>query len=72
MSTKQIIAQIAKNNGVTQAEVEKELLKAINFVLNSKDPTVIKNFKDFFNNNLTPSVDDIIKYCVTQVILKTL
>lgn len=71
MSIQQIIAQIAKNNGVTQDEVEKELLKATNFVTNPKDPTVIEKINTFLNKDTSLSLEDVIKYCVIQFFLKT-
>lgn len=67
MSTKKIIRQIAKENGVTPKEVETEMREAIRIGMASANPEVQEFWKQVSPDGKEPSLDVFLKFCASMV-----
>ncbi|MBQ7048181.1 MAG: hypothetical protein IJN86_04455 [Clostridia bacterium] len=66
MSTKKIIRQIAKENGVTPEEVETEMREAIRIGMASVDPEVQKFWNRLAPDGKEPSIDAFLRFCCEE------
>lgn len=67
MTTKKIIRQIAKKNGVTPQEVERDMKEAIRAGMASTDPTAQALWKQIAPDGKEPSIETFLKFCAGQV-----
>ena len=63
MSTKTIIRQIAKENGVTTQEVIRDMQEAIRVGMSSTDPKAIAFWQQVAPDGKEPSIDRFLKFC---------
>ena len=68
MSTKKIIRQIAKNNGVSQQEVISEMRKAIRLGMASTEPQAQAFWKQIAPDGKEPSIDLFLKACSKRIV----
>lgn len=67
MSTKKIIRQIAKANGVTSQQVEADMREAIRVGMSSIEPEAQAFWKQIAPDGKEPSIDVFLKACVNRV-----
>lgn len=67
MSVKKIIRQIAKENGVTQREVEHEMKEAIRVGMASTDPVAKAFWMKIAPDGKEPSIEKFLAVCVAKV-----
>lgn len=67
MSTKKIIRQIAKQNGVTPQEVINDMKEAIRVGMASTEPTARAFWQQIAPDGKEPSIDVFLKACVGQI-----
>ena len=67
MTTKKIIRQIAKQNGVTPQEVINDMKEAIRAGMASTDPHAQELWKQIAPDGKEPSLDTFLKFCAEQV-----
>lgn len=67
MTTKKIIRQIAKENGVTPEQVEADMKEAIRAGMASTDPHAQELWKQIAPDGKEPSLDTFLKFCAEQV-----
>ena len=67
MNTKAIIRQIAKENGVTPAEVKRDIKFAIRAAMNSTDPIALEHWKVLSPNGKEPTIEQFLTYVARQV-----
>lgn len=67
MSTKKIIRQIAKENGVTVSEVETEIREAIRVGMASSNPECREIWSLISPDGKEPSIDALLKLCAAMV-----
>ena len=67
MTTKEIIRQIAKENGVTPEQVEADMMEAIRAGMASTDPHTQELWKQIAPDGKEPSLDTFLKFCAEQV-----
>ena len=67
MNTKAIIRQIAKEHGVTPAEVKREMRLAIQEAMKSTDPVAREHWKVLSPNGKEPTIEQFLKYTVKQL-----
>jgi len=67
MTTKEIIRQIAKENGVTPEQVEADMKEAIRAGMESTDPHAQELWKQIAPDGKEPSLDTFLKFCAEQV-----
>jgi len=67
MTTKEIIRQIAKENGVTPEQVETDMMEAIRAGMASTDPHAQELWKQIAPDGKEPSLDTFLKFCAEQV-----
>lgn len=72
MSTKSIIRQVAKNNGVSTKEVKRNLQDAIKKGASSLDPNVQILWKEIAPKSKEPSIDELLHFCIKKVLLQNL
>ena len=70
MSTKKIIRQVAKNNGVSKGEVKRNLQEAISIGISSPDPNVKALWKEIAPIGKEPTVDELLNFCVKIFVSK--
>ena len=71
MTSKKIIKQIAKREGVTEQQVEKDMKKAIRLAMASPNPDAQKFWKQIAPDGEEPSVDAFLKAISTEVVKRT-
>lgn len=62
MNLKHIIRQIAKRNGVTPAEVRKDMEEAMRISMTSSDPVAMAHWRNITSNGREPRLEDFIAY----------
>lgn len=67
MNTKAIIRQIAREHGVTPAEVKRDMQFAIREAMQSTDPIARAHWTKISPNGKEPTIDQFLKYTVGQV-----
>ena len=67
MSTKKIIRQIAKKNGVTSKQVQAEMKEAIRVGMASRDPQANAIWKHLAPDGKEPSIDLVLKFCINRM-----
>lgn len=65
MNLKRIIRQIAKENGVTPAEVRKDMEEAMRASMASSDPVAMAHWKNISPDGKEPKLEDFITYIAT-------
>ena len=68
MNFKNIIRQIAKQNGVTTAEVKKDIREAIRVGMSSPDPAVQAHWRGMSPTGAEPSINQVLTYLTANVI----
>ena len=68
MSTKKIIRQIAKQNGVTPAEVKRDIQEAIRIGMASSDPSVQAHWKRMSPSGTEPTINEVLTYLVSETV----
>ena len=68
MNFKNIIRQIAKQNGVTPAEVKKDIREAIRIGMTSPDPAVQAHWRKMSPTGAEPSINQVLAYLVANVV----
>ena len=68
MNFKNIIRQIAKQNGVTPAEVKKDIREAIRIGMASPDPAFQAHWRRMSPTGVEPSVNQVLTYLVANVV----
>ncbi len=68
MNFKNIIRQIAKQNGVTPAEVRKDIREAIRIGMASPDPAVQAHWRKMSPTGDKPSINQVLTYLVANVV----
>ena len=71
MTTKKIIKQIAKREGVTEKQVEKDMQEAIRFAMASLNPDAQKFWQQISPDGSEPSVDIFLKAISAEVLKRT-
>lgn len=66
MSTRKIIRQVAKNNGVSPKEVERDIKAAIRAAMASENPETQAFWREISPNGKEPSVDRFLKFCAKR------
>ena len=69
MDFKNIIRQIAKQNGVTPAEVKRDIQEAIRIGMASSDPNVQAHWKRMSPNGSEPTLEEVLTYLISQTVL---
>ena len=69
MNFKNIIRQIAKQNGVTPAEVKRDIQEAIRIGMASSDPNVQAHWKRMSPNGSEPTLEEVLTYLISQTVL---
>lgn len=64
---KKVLREIAKNEGISQKEVYREMQKAINAGYNNPDPAIQAAWKEVFMPFGKPRPEDVIRYCAKKV-----
>ena len=67
MTTKEIIRQIAKENGVTPEQVEADMMEAIRSGIAITEPHAQELWKQIAPDGKEPSLDTFLKFCAEQV-----
>ena len=67
MNAKKTLEKMAKENGMTVAEVEREMARAIRAAMNSPDPRIRERWKEIAPNGREPSVEEFLKYCAKSI-----
>ncbi len=70
MNFKNIIRQIAKQNGVTPAEVKRDIQEAIRIGMSSTDPNVQIHWRRMSPNGTEPTVNEVLTYLVSATVRK--
>ncbi len=68
MNFKNIIRQIAKQNGVTTAEVKKDIREAIRVGMSSPDPAVQAHWRSMSPTGAEPSINQVLTYLTANVV----
>lgn len=68
MNFKNIIRQIAKQNGVTPAEVKKDIREAIRIGMASPDPSVQAHWRRMSPTGAEPSINQVLTYLTANVV----
>ena len=68
MDFKNIIRQIAKQNGVTPAEVKSDIENAIRIGMASSDPIAQAHWKRISPNGTEPTVNEVLKYLLLETV----
>ena len=68
MNFKNIIRQIAKQNGVTPAEVKKDIREVIRIGMASPDPAVQAHWRNMSPTGDEPSINQVLTYLVANVV----
>ena len=71
MTSKKIIKQIAKREGVTEQQVEKDMKKAIRLAMASPNPDAQKFWKQIAPDGEEPSIDTFLKAISITVVKQT-
>ena len=66
MNLKRIIRQIAKENGVTPAEVRKDMEEAMRASMASSDPVAMAHWRNISPDGKEPKLKDFIAYIAKQ------
>ncbi|MBO5231000.1 MAG: hypothetical protein J6B88_00110 [Clostridia bacterium] len=72
MTTKKIIRQIAKQNGVTPQEVINDMKEAIRVGMASTEPTARAFWQQIAPEGKEPSIDVFLKACISKVHTQTM
>ena len=67
MKFSKIIKQVAKQNGVTPVEVEREIKEAIRIGMTSSDPLVQARWKLISPSGNPPTVDEFLTYLYSEI-----
>lgn len=67
MNAKKTLEKMAKENGMTVAEVEREMTRAIRAAMNSPDPRIRERWKEIAPNGREPSVEEFLNYCAKSI-----
>ena len=67
MTTKEIIAQVARENHMTSEEVEKEMRQAIRAAMATTDPHAQALWKQIAPDGKEPSIETFLNYCVNRL-----
>lgn len=67
MSTREIIKQIARQNGVTPRQVKADMLEAMRASMLSSDPTAREFWRRLSPDGREPSIGEFIKACAGQI-----
>lgn len=67
MNTKAIIRQIAKEHGVTPAEVKRDMRLAIQEAMKSTDPVAREYWNVLSPNGKEPTIEQFLTYMVGQI-----
>lgn len=67
MNAKKTLEKMAKENGMTVAEVEREMARAIRAAMNSPDPRIRERWKEIAPNGREPSVEEFLNYCAKSI-----
>ena len=68
MDFKNIIRQIAKQNGVTPADVKREIENAIRIGMASSDPIAQAHWRRMSPNGTEPTVNELLKYLLSKTV----
>jgi hypothetical protein len=68
MDFKNIIRQIAKQNGVTPAEVKRDIQEAIRIGMASSDPSVQAHWKRMSPSGTEPTINEVLTYLVSETV----
>jgi hypothetical protein len=71
MTTKKIIKQIAKKDGATEKQVEKDMKEAISIAMKSPNPEAQRFWKQVSPNGKEPSVEEFIRAITLEVLKRT-
>lgn len=71
MTSKKIIKQIAKREGITEQQVEKDMKKAIRLAMASPNPDAQKFWKQIAPDGKVPSVEEFLKAISIEVLKRT-
>lgn len=67
MNAKKTLEKMAKENGMTVAEVEREMTRAIRAAMNSPDLRIRERWKEIAPNGREPSVEEFLNYCAKSI-----
>lgn len=67
MSTREIIREIAKQNGVTPRQVKADMREAMRVSMQSDKPAAREFWKRLSPDGREPSIGDFIKACAGQI-----
>lgn len=65
MTTDEIIAEVARQKGMTLSEVEKEIREVVREAMTSPDPRTQKLWKQIAPDGKEPSLDFLLDYLAT-------
>ena len=68
MNFNNIIRQIAKENGVSPAEVKKDMQEAIREAMASPDPKVQAEWKKISPSGKEPSIEELLTYLTLRLV----
>ena len=68
MNFKNIIRQIAKQNGVTPTEVKRDIREAIRIGMASSDPNVQAHWRRMSPSGTEPTINEVLTYLVVQTV----
>ena len=69
--TKRILTEIAKKNGVTADEIERDIRTAIQTAMVSNDPSTQAIWKQISPDGSEPSIDVLMDYIIGRIIAGT-
>lgn len=58
--------RMAKENGMTVAEMEREMANAIHAAMNSPDPQIRERWKEISPDGNEPTVEEFLLYCAQK------
>lgn len=64
MNLKRIIRQIAREHGVTPAEVRRDMEEAMRVSMTSSNPIAVAHWENISSNGKEPKLEDFIAYIV--------
>ena len=68
---KSIYERLAAIHGCTAEDIEAEIVAAIQIGLKSGDPAVQRTWGQMPRHGKTPTVEEVLSYCVSETLLRT-
>jgi len=68
MKFEKIIQQVAREHGVTTAEVKKDMQEAIQAAMASSDPSVQAEWKSISPSEAEPSIEELLTYLTLKLV----